>query len=243
MHTKLFTIPIGQHEKDIVTTVEDLRQEWRNVFDPASTKESASKSYETVRNTFLASSELVSGKVLESKVKDALPTAPSFEEFLGECERGIRFGFFSYAQHPGPRYGGSFGMASFVASLVKRPESYFVVPVMVGGFTYGSEIYKLLEANAKVADFSLIGYSSGNYDTQHGDHLRFRNGKPMSSQLLLPPDDLKRIKRNTNKPALVVDDAIVTGETITVIDSELKELGFSEVYNIEDCNTNTIYFY
>ena len=211
--------------------VQNLRREWYKVFDPSNTH--SEQAYETIRENFVSLGKSVAESSHFYKVKPngdlsaEIRSAPPFRKLLRSgtlIDHQTMYGL-KYA----PR-GENELPSRFYARIMNRPENYLLVSVMVSGFSPGYWMYNLLKSNDKVADFSLMGYSEGSY-LHYGDH--FSDGtSEILKKVMIPPNESERLKSNAGKPVLIIDDAIVTGNTVRIIANALKEFGFKEIYSM-----------
>ncbi len=211
--------------------VQNLRREWYKVFDPSNTH--SAQEYEIMRENFVSLGKSVAESSHFYRVKPngdlsaEIKSAPPFHKLLRsgnlidhQTVYGLRYAPRGENELP----------SRFYARIMNRPENYLLVSVMVSGFVPGYWMYNLLKANDKVADFSLMGYSEGSY-MHYGDH--FSDGtSEILKKVMIPTNELDRLRSNAGNPVLIIDDAIVTGNTVRIIANALKEFGFKEIYSM-----------
>ena len=124
------------------------------------------------------------------------------------------------------------GNLGFMTALMGRDEDYFVVPIMNSGFYLGAETGALLRKNGKFAGVAFVGYSAGVYPHSNHRYL-LRDGSCIEGKVLVAQKDKELIDQNKNKPMLIVDDLIATGETTAKVEEMLrKDHGVKEIYKV-----------
>ena len=218
----------GQFSQRAIASIDgSLRQTWMDLFDPQ-VKGFIPQNYDLLRSMFNTFGDLrLSELEIEGRVcLNVNKPVPSFKEFINEkpvvYDDKIRYLFFAGAT------GSNFG---FMPTLMDRNESYFVVPVMNGGFYLGAETNAILVRNGKSAGFAFAGYSTGVY--RHGNHRHlFRDGSDMVGKVFVTQKDMDLIDQNRDRPMLIVDDNLATGETVSNVETLLRKHGVTEIYKI-----------
>lgn len=204
------------------SAVELSRDLWYASIDPSSSKEASLLNRSVLRETFpMLGAVLMVGAEKELKRKVMAPKdAPTFKELVKQPKGTCLTSQINYVS--------AISYGSLFASLMNRKESYFTVAVMAGGYSFGAQVEATLRARGKSSGFALVGCSIGCY-TQH----YFNDGSPVhDGKVHLLEEDIRLLERNKNKPALIVDDAIVTGETVIKVEASLRKIGFKEVLKI-----------
>lgn len=217
----------GYLSQGVIASMDNsLRQTWRDLFDPQ-VKGFVSQNYGILRSMFDTYGDLrLSELEMNGRLCIVDPKAPSFKEFINgkPLVVGSEQKCLCYP-------GNKIGTLGFMSSMMDRSEGYFVVPVMNSGFYLAAEVSALLRRNGKSSGFALAGYSVDAY--YHKNHYSvFRDGSSMEGKIYVAPQDLELIDQNRNKPMLIVDDQIATGDTVRKIEGMLRGRGVTEIYKV-----------
>jgi hypothetical protein len=119
-----------------------------------------------------------------------------------------------------------------------RPKGRMIVPIMVDGIIGGAFLYGRPMSRFFGIGFALVGYSSGRY-SRH----RFPDGSRYAGAVRVGPLDLGILKANAGARVLVIDDTIVSGDTMDSVTRWLRSTGSGDIDRLdaEVCINNDEY--
>jgi len=212
-----------------------FRKVWNDVSDPT-TQCHARESYIAVREAFLQMGNiyLKSRKGTINKLRAfSADTALRFGELIERTPEVRGSGLTEQ------RYVEAKTAEELTVRMASREESWFSIGVMVSGCWFAAQTEAKLRSLGKSAGFSLVGHTSGT--KRNHDYFGFRDGSNAFGKVLCPPYDSELLEMSKKLPALLLDNGIGSGKTLFILEKELKAMGFSQVYKIDQCSPKRLY--
>lgn len=115
-------------------------------------------------------------------------------------------------------------------SLESLPENVVIMPILAGGFLPGAHVAAEMQALNKQFETVFISFTYHEKENLVG----------MADKVLIKSADVERLRQDTKRSILLIDDIAEKKITLVVIRGYLRDLGFNNVFHTLTCDLRNL---